>query len=426
MEEESWDMLRSTHYVNRRLRSRIIAIAITGLATMLVAGCGDDSSSGSSGGKKVSATPPASGCGSFDLPAVRDPSGAAAALPKAQRDALTSLSVDKSKWANFKPKGDPPYTVGIVWTAPVNDFIIQLLENVKSDLKKTGIVGDVPTTIAGDAVNVPLQIQQMRAMIEKSPDAILTLPLQPEAFVAVTEKAASKNIPVMSFFGTVPSASAINMDANAALGAARVTSNVVRSLGGKGSVVTVEGILSTTVNNQTMEGVKAVLKNCPDIKNLGTAVGSFSNAAAKAGLSKFLATHPQKVDGVVQFGGMGPGVIEAFQTGGRPVPLIGDIGVSKGSLAYWRDNRANYPGTGTGQSAAGSSQAIAEALKRLLSGGGPKVNALVPSVVMVTDSNLDDWVEDSWTIKTPGLADGPPGSFMSSEFMGPFFNNQTD
>src|SRR4051794_39424559 len=99
--------------------SRFLAVFLMGVAAVAITACGSSSSSSQKGttGKNVSLETPASGCGSLKLPAVKDADGVVKTLPASTQESYQGLSlpVSKSNWQNFKPKGDPPYNVAVVW-----------------------------------------------------------------------------------------------------------------------------------------------------------------------------------------------------------------------------------------------------------------------------------------------------------------------
>src|SRR3954469_14978032 len=100
----------------RKLHLTLLAAA----AVLGLAACGGGSttttagSSTSQGGaEQVSSTTPENGCGSVNLPAVKDPDGVVAQLPAENRAAYRGYPyvVHKSPWADWRPKGEPPYRV---------------------------------------------------------------------------------------------------------------------------------------------------------------------------------------------------------------------------------------------------------------------------------------------------------------------------
>src|SRR5262249_37194550 len=141
---------------------------------------------------------------------------------------------------------------------------------------------------------------------------------------------------VISVINTIDSPYSVNVDINSYLNGALTSSILARSLKGKGSVLTVAGYPGTTPREHGLAGINAVLKHCPGMKKVGAVTGLFTNAPAKSAVTQFLATHPEPVNMAVQVGGMGPGVLSAFKGVGRPMPALGDIGASNGTLGYWR------------------------------------------------------------------------------------------
>src|SRR3954454_12373493 len=103
-------------------KSKAIRLLLCGLLILsvgLLSACSDGSETKSAGKKvTISATPPASGCGSYTAKSPADPDGVIKEINnKEYTEGLTGypVPVRKSSYSDWKPKGDPPYTVGIVW-----------------------------------------------------------------------------------------------------------------------------------------------------------------------------------------------------------------------------------------------------------------------------------------------------------------------
>jgi ABC-type sugar transport system substrate-binding protein len=136
--------------------------------------------------------------------------------------------------------------------------------------------------------------------------------------------------------------------------------------------------------------------------------GLFVNATVKSETLKFLATHPQKIDGVLQAGGMATGVMSAFEQAGRPMPIVQDVTMLKGSAGYWRQNRKTYLGAGMGFPVIDYAHHVAQVAGNMLAGDGVQFSDLLGNMPIVTDENLDAWSEPGWTLDTPGTVLGPP------------------
>src|SRR6478752_782504 len=116
-------------------------------AACAIAACGSSgqSSEFTGTGKVASATPPASGCGSFTAPQVKDPDGVIASLSKnlQGRYAGYPYTVRKSAWSDWKPKHGPPYNVGVFGAQLATDFQIQVSSRLVKQLKKNPDIGKV-------------------------------------------------------------------------------------------------------------------------------------------------------------------------------------------------------------------------------------------------------------------------------------------
>lgn len=373
--------------------------------------------------------PPASGCGSFPAPAPADPDGVIAALPQAQQDALagytnfegSTIKILESAWKDWKPSHAGPYTVAISWGQLVSDFQVQTYDDLQSDLKQSSAVKSVLAKSTGSNLDVAQQLSQYNALVQQQPDLIILESPSPDSFAGPINKAAAKGIPTVTLLTPVGTKNAVNVDGNNYLGAGTTASYMSRVLGGKGSVLIVHGIAGVAVDSQEVAAWNEVIKSCPGMKVAGEVYGQFSDAAAKSETLKFLATHPGKIAGAVEVASMAPGVMKAFEQAGRPMPVVPDIGLSKGSVGYWRQNRATYHNAASTLPPLPGAAATVEVALRMLAGQGVTINTVVGETPLVTDANLDDWSEPGWTLDTPGAVSGTRESFLPSDYLDGFF-----
>lgn len=408
-------------------RSNTLPLAACLAAACFTAGCGGTSTSekpdAARGAEVTSVAPPASGCGSFEAPAAKDADGVIAALPAALRERYDGYpyAVRRSAWADWKPKGAGPYTVGVQWAQLSSDFQVQVSDGVVAALKKNPDVGDVLFQSTGNNLDIGQQIAQTRSLIRKKPDVIVLQELAPDAFVGVVEEAARAGIPVVVALDSVPSPHAVNVNYNGWKQPAASASVLVRQMGGKGNLLTVRAIPGVGADEAASDAFDEVLSHCPDIKRAGTVFGNFAIATAKSETLKFLATHPQRVDGVLQSAVMAPGIIGAFQQSGRPVPTVQDVTMMKASSAYWLKNRTTYRGVGMGVAIGDFATTLADVTGRMLAGDGVRTTDVVGDAPVVTDKNLAAWSDPGWKETTSGVAPGPSGAFMKPGQLDAFF-----
>ena len=183
-----------------------------------------------------------------------------------------------------------------------------------------------------------------------------------------------------------------------------------------------QALAGIALDNASVAAWDAVVKSCPGLNVAkDRAYGAFSEAIAKSEMLKYLSTHPQKVDAVFEVATMAPGVMRAFQQSGRPMPIVPDIGLSKASLGYWKQNDAKYDNSATSLPPVPAGRAVADVARRMLAGQGVKINTLVGEQPIVTDATLADWVEGAWSLNTPGSAPGAADSFLPPKFLDGFF-----
>jgi ribose transport system substrate-binding protein len=412
-------------------------------AAMVMAGCGSTASdedagpSGGSTGAPVPAfakdfAPPASGCGSVEAKAPADPDGVIAALPQAQQDALAGYSdfegstvkVLKSRWADWKPGDAGPHKVAISWGQLVSDFQVQTIDQLKEQVGMAEGVGEVEARTTGSNLDIAQQLQQFNSLVQGKPDVIILQTPSPDSFNGPIQKAAAKGIPTVTILSPVPVDGAVNLDSNNYLGGAETASYLTKVLDGKGSVVLVRALAIAAVDSQVATAWKRVIKTCPGMKVAGEVFGGFSEAGAKSETLKWLGTHPAKLDGLAVMPGQSAGTLQAFEQVGREIPPGAEVGMDKGFLGYWRQNDKTYDAASTSLTPVSIARATADTVARMLAGDGVKLNTLVGETPLITDANLTDWADPSWTLKTPGTVSGNPDDFLPADELDAFFTSK--
>ncbi|UGS35595.1 substrate-binding domain-containing protein [Capillimicrobium parvum] len=422
-----------------RRSASVLAAGVT--LSLAVAACGGGSGGTTSGGAGTETNGaststafkvPTSGCGSFATPLPTDP--VVAQFSGEQKQAIAgytnypdaTLKIVESAWRNWKPTHAPPYTVAISWGQLVSDFNVQATRIMEERLRKDPDVGDVIVKNTGNNLDVAQQLQQYNQIVQQKPDVILLQTPSADSFIGPIDKAAAQGIPTVTLLTPVNSANAVNVDGNTYQGAGWAASFVAQKLGGKGNVLQVNALSGSGPDLSSLAAWKEVYKNCPGLKSVGDVYGGFSDNLAKSETLKFLATHPQKIDAALEVAVMAPGVMKAFQQTGRPMPIVPDIGLSKGSLGYWNQNKADYRDVATSLPPLPAASATAEVALRMLHGQGVRYNAIIGEQPLVDDTNLADWVEPSWNLNTPGAALGSRDSFLPSSFLATFFDRPAD
>ncbi|MGW3127402.1 substrate-binding domain-containing protein [Streptomyces sp. NPDC001123] len=405
-----------------RAKRRVLALAVLATAMTSLAACAGSNSTSTTSAKAPESVAPGK-CGSVPQKAPKDSSGVLSALGGSAAANYNGFTqpIEASAWKNWKPSHPAPYKVAISWPPPINTFQAETVDGVKKILTASGKVTITKVLAPTSPADVPGQLQQINQLIADKPDLIIAQPIAPGPSAQVIDAAAKAGIPVVSGWTTTPTAAAVNVGLNNWLQAATTAAKVVQSMGGKGSVLLVHGIPGVQQDADAMAGFKAALALCPDIKVAGEVTGGYVNATTKSAVLQFLSTHPAGVNGVLQSGNMGLGVINAFQQLGKQVPPLSDLGSTRGTIAYAHKNASSYQefGTGTPNKAIGT--AIGKVALRMLAGDGPKTNQIITQPDYITNGDLDGIYQKGWTTTTTGEAARPGDDFMSDSYIANFF-----
>ena len=413
---------------------RVLSLAAA-LAVMVgVAACGSSSSSSSATSASASNAAATSGtassqaaagsCGTIPQQMPADPDGVLAKLPASVQGAynLYPQAVHASAWSQWKPRHGPPYTV---YFSPGNTdtpFIQEMLATFNSLKANSSVIGKVITQDSGNQLQT--QIQQLQQAIREKVDLIITLPLSPVAEATVLEAAGKAGIPVITPLNAAANPYVVGLDGNVILEGAKLAQGLVSAIGEKGNILDVHGIPGVPSDFQVFQGAADVLKNCPNVKTIGSVTGQFIPAVAKSATLEFLASHPQPIAGAIQPGGMATGIIQAFMQTGRTVPSVADQGATPGALAYWEQHKGSYKGVAVPIPPVTVGNATWNLALGLLAGRGIRITDILDSPVVITDANLSQWVQPGWSLST-ALAFAPtPASvpYYSSAYLSQFFS----
>jgi ribose transport system substrate-binding protein len=411
------------HLLGQHPARRLGFTALVGLAVLAAATAAVSSSAGTaavtaSGASSVSqCAPPAPSA----LP--KDPNGVVHKLTGLARAAFGGYPVPvyKSPLLNFKSKKSGHWVVGMS-NNEGNQHAVQLLDGFKQVQKAhPTLISKIISVTATPPNDVPTQIQQMRSLIQRHVDIILATLSSPTALNAVIDEAWKVGIPVISVESESSNKRAVNVEPNIPLLGYLGAKLMVDQMGDKGNVLVVDGLGGISGDKQNLDAALAVFKACPDIKIVGTFLAGFDPGQAKTKTIQFLATHPDPVDGVFQVFNMAQGIISAFEQSGRPVPPVAATGADEGSLAYWRDHKSTYKGSGVGLPITSVGAMVMEVGLGILEGRGIKLTAAPFSPVAITAANLSQWVKADWTTESVGSALGPATALPVKALLAQYF-----
>lgn len=307
--------------------------------------------------------------------------------------------------------------------------------------KEQGVVGG-DLIVTDSNLKTEVQIQQMRSMIQHHVSIIFSIPGSPTALNGVIKEAYDAGIPVLTLNSPVTSPYAINVEVNEFLAGARQAQGLVYVLGGKGDIMTVQGLSGAPASTQIEGGGTAIFETCPEIDVVDSFDGEWNDASAKTAMLQALSTNPGDINGVWEQGSMTKGIIEAFEQQGREVPPVTAGNPNQSAIGYWQEHKAEgYPPVGSTSPSTAGADAMFRIGMRVLEGKGPKVNAFVgdPPIILSDDAvkgaeaafpgvdvqGLSEWENPEWTFSSPGVANppsGPNGSWLNDQLLDKLFN----
>ena len=116
---------------------------------------------------------------------------------------------------------------------------------------------------------------------------------------------------------------------------------MANEIGGKGTVLNVEGIPGASASDSQNTGIEMAMSEHPKIKVKGPIAGMWTDQVAQAEVQRWLATNPGKLDGIIIQSASELGALRALKQSGRKmIPIT--IGSEMGALCYWRNNQTTY------------------------------------------------------------------------------------
>ena len=336
--------------------------------------------------------------------------------------------IGESVMRNWKSPNKPPWTIGYASTYAGNTWrkgaMERLMEVVLPKWRSLGMVDEIVITQSN--LDDSLQIQQMRQMIDGGEvDAIIICCSNLTALNQTIQYGWDKGIPTLSFTGFTTSPVSINTSVNYRLVGFYIGAWMAELIGEKGNVVVMEGIPGYSASDQQNAGMLEALELFPDVNVVGQLAHNWTSQVAQKELSTWLATNPQKIDGIAVQSSGETGTLQALLQSGRdPIPPIA-LGGELGALCYWRQN-PDYIDEAIYAWPPGDEIELGfEVLMRTMQGQGPKIQSILvgPATESFDDvaSYLDeDCDRNSTGWQNPGLENWAPRSYVEAFFENPF------
>jgi ABC-type sugar transport system substrate-binding protein len=290
------------------------------------------------------------------------------------------------------------------------------LKALVSQYQKAGLATGGLTTVNSN-LSVPQQISQLNSLMSQGCNVIFAIPGSPTAFCPTFDKARAKNILVVTDDTPIYCDNVMNSSFPEYTSAQIQSAALGNKLGGKGHVVMLTGIPGAVGESVTVAGFMAGLKKYPNI-SVDQVAGDWTESVAQTAMVKYLATHPETVDGILDGAGMATGGELALQQAGRPLAKEGFYDPECSTFALWKQ----HPGMVVTSQNQGPEMAAYESFivaERMLYGQKPIVNTLLYPIPGPTQASFNQWYKSTMTLKSTCYA-SPPASAITGNS---YYNN---
>jgi ribose transport system substrate-binding protein len=430
----------------RRLLSRPTLVSLVAAAALTATACGssDDGDGGGSAAaagtqtqstKTINVKPTGAGnvkvgtnCGDTVAVGPKNKDGVYSTMPQTLQDIYSSYpdNLIESPWATTKITAKPPWKIGYITVGVSNQYQNNVLKSLKEEFAAAKAQG----LVEGDLVtNIPPSLQQstpesqiaaIKQMIRQGVDAIIVNPADSVAESPAMEQAGKQGVPII--LADVPPAPGSKYQTST------WTQNQVEADAGtlgivqKGNILIVRGIAGNQ-NDKVLYNQKVVdLKNCPDIKVASVIYGNWDNGTTKQAVSQYLASHPQKIDGVLQDGGMFAGIVQAFESRGIEVPPVGMEQCAAGDLSWWLKKIDTYKTVGGCINGLQGGYVYFNTALRILANKGPKYNVLSMPAVTLDNTNLKAYAQAGLPLTSDLELPGPKTAWCDNKCLDKYFN----
>ncbi|MEK4023724.1 substrate-binding domain-containing protein [Sporosarcina sp. FSL W7-1283] len=230
---------------------------------------------------------------------------------------------DEASGKSEKEKGpNDKLKVGLSMNTLNNPFFVAVKEGAEAQAKEQDI--DIVVT---DAQNDPgKQLADVENLLQQNIDILIIDPADSDAIAQAVKKANDSDIPVFtvdrqSNGGDV--ATHIGFDA---IKSGNIAGNYMsETLGGKGNIVEIQGILGTNVGQLRSEGFNQIVEENPDFKVIARQSANFDRGEAMKVMEDILQAN-KEIDGVYAANDeMALGALAAIEAAGRvdEIVLIG-------------------------------------------------------------------------------------------------------
>ncbi|MDX6312320.1 MAG: ribose transport system substrate-binding protein [Streptomyces sp.] len=232
---------------------------------------------------------------------------------------------------NSGSSGSSNLKVGLSVSTLNNPFFVQLKAGAQAEAKKEG----VSLTVTDAQNDASQQTNQIENFTSQNVKAIIINPVDSDAAGPSVKAANNANIPVVAADRTVNKATvAATVASDNIAGGKLAAQTIAAQLGGKGTILVLQGTSGTSAANERGQGFTEGLKAYPGIKIVASQPADFDRTKGLDVTTNLLQAHPDVAGVFAQNDEMALGAIKALGSkAGTSVKVVGFDGTPDGLTA---------------------------------------------------------------------------------------------
>jgi ribose transport system substrate-binding protein len=263
---------------------------------------------------------------------------------------------------------------------------------------------NVTNYVPTKADSIPEQMSQIDDVIVKHPGAVVFVPVDFKAMGPGIAKLNAAKIPTVNIVDKAQAGNFVSFvgasDYQLGLQTAQY---LLKSMGGKGNIIILEGVRGTSTSDERMRGFHDALKSAPGVKVLSSQPANYQRLQALQVMENLLQTYPN-VDGVLAANdAMAIGALDALDGANLHAKVVG-INASKEAVDLIKQGKLHASGDYSGfkQGCIG----VMAAVRALRGESVPKDISLKTEVVTASNYQGFDIAPDKLTCPTWAQATG--------------------
>lgn len=250
--------------------------------------------------------------------------GAKQEAPAKQDSASTKAETPAPKADTAKDTSakDKKIVIGMTMNTLNNPFFVDVTEGAK----KAAAANNVELIITDAQNQASKQQTDIENLLQKDLSLIIVDPSDSDAIVAGIEAANKKNVPVITIDRAANGGKVVASIGFDAIKSGNIAGEfLAKTLGAKGKIVEIQGIMGTNVAQDRSKGFNEIMSKNPDMKIVAKQSADFDRAKAMKVMESILQANPQ-IDGVYAANDeMAMGALEAIKAANRvdKIKMIG-------------------------------------------------------------------------------------------------------